>query len=86
MTRKILGRKLAPLRRGFFFAPRSLILPPMCGRHSIATAPEALRCLFRLPGPLVNLPPCHNRAPTQEAPVVRQREDGGEREPVMLRW
>ena len=51
---------------------------------AITTAPEALRRLFRLPGPLPNLPPRYNLAPTQDAPVVRQRE--GERELVMLRW
>ncbi len=56
----------------------------MCGRYSITTAPEALRRLFRLPGALPNLPPRYNLAPTQDAPVVRQRE--GERELVMLRW
>ncbi len=58
----------------------------MCGRYSITTAPEALRRLFQVPGPLTNLPPRYNLAPTQDAPVVRQREDGGERELVMLRW
>ena len=52
----------------------------MCGRYSM---PEALRRLFRLPGSLPNLPPRYNLAPTQDAPVVRQR---GERELVMLRW
>ncbi len=56
----------------------------MCGRYSITTAPEALRRLFRLSGPLPNVPPRYNLAPTQDAPVVRQRE--GERELVMLRW
>ncbi len=56
----------------------------MCGRYSITTAPDALRHLFKLSGPLPNLPPRYNLAPTQDAPVVRQREGG--RELVMLRW
>ncbi len=56
----------------------------MCGRYSITTAPEALRRLFQAPGALPNLPARYNLAPTQDAPVVRQRE--GERELVMLRW
>ena len=58
----------------------------MCGRYSLTTAPEAMRRLFGTRGPLANLPPRYNIAPTQDAPVVRPAEDGGGRELVMLRW
>ena len=58
----------------------------MCGRYSFTTPPEAMRRLFKVTGPLPNVPPRYNIAPTQDAPVVRQSKDGGERELVMLRW
>ena len=38
----------------------------MCSRYSITTPVEALRRLFRLSGPLPNLRPRYNVAPTQE--------------------
>ena len=43
----------------------------MCGRYSITTPAEALRRLFRFTGPLPNLPPRYNVAPTQQVPIVR---------------
>ena len=58
----------------------------MCGRYSLTTTPEAMRRLFDTKGPLANLPPRYNIAPTQAAPVVREAEDGSGRELVMLRW
>jgi putative SOS response-associated peptidase YedK len=58
----------------------------MCGRYSLTTAPEAMRQLFDLSGPLANLPPRYNIAPTQEAPVVRAAAEGGGRELALLRW
>ena len=39
----------------------------MCGRYSITTPAEALRRLFRFTGPLPNLPPRYDVAPTQDA-------------------
>jgi putative SOS response-associated peptidase YedK len=57
----------------------------MCGRYSLTTAPEAMRRLFDIGGPLLNLEPRYNIAPTQEAPVIRLAPDGT-RELAMLRW
>ncbi len=58
----------------------------MCGRYSFTTPPEAMRRVFGIKGPLPNVPPRYNIAPTQDSPVVRQTKDGGERELAMLRW
>lgn len=57
----------------------------MCGRYSLTSAPEAMRQLFDLDGPLLNLEPRYNIAPTQDAPVIRARDDG-KRDLAMLRW
>lgn len=57
----------------------------MCGRYSITTVPEAMRTLFRFDGPLLNLPPRYNVAPTQDAPVVVRAPEGG-RQLTMMRW
>ncbi|BBK30668.1 putative SOS response-associated peptidase YedK [Stella humosa] len=56
----------------------------MCARYSITTAPEAIARLFRTAGPLPNLPPRYNLAPTQSAPVVRPGGEG--RRLDLLRW
>ncbi|MBI3707324.1 MAG: SOS response-associated peptidase [Proteobacteria bacterium] len=56
----------------------------MCGRYSITTPIESMRRFFRFEGPPLNLAPRWNVAPTQTAPVVRQRE--GRRHLEMLRW
>lgn len=58
----------------------------MCGRYSITSAPEAMRRLFDLSGPLPNVQPRYNVAPTQDAPVVGFRAEEGERKLAMLRW
>ncbi len=58
----------------------------MCGRYTLTTPPEALRDLFAFEGPSPNLAPRYNIAPTQDAPVVRRREDGDGRELALLRW
>ena len=50
----------------------------------ITTAAEALRRIFKTTGPLPNIRPRYNLAPTQDAPIVRMT--GGDRELVMLRW
>jgi putative SOS response-associated peptidase YedK len=57
----------------------------MCGRYSLTTPTEALQRLFRFEG-RPNLAPRYNIAPTQDAPVVRLRDGGPERELAMLRW
>jgi putative SOS response-associated peptidase YedK len=57
----------------------------MCGRYSLTTAPEAMRRLFRIEGALLNLEPRYNIAPTQMAPVIRMREEGGNGL-AMMRW
>ena len=57
----------------------------MCGRYSIATAPEAMRRLFKFTNDTLNLRPNFNCAPTQTLPVVRLNAEG-ERELVTLEW
>lgn len=56
----------------------------MCGRYSLTSPIEGLRALFRF-DELPNLQPRYNIAPTQDVPVVREREGSG-REFSMLRW
>ncbi len=58
----------------------------MCGRYSITTPVEALARLFRFSGPLPNLRPRYNVAPTQQVPIVRRAQDDGEREVAQVRW
>jgi putative SOS response-associated peptidase YedK len=58
----------------------------MCGRYSITTPVEALARLFRFGGPLPNLPPRYNVAPTQQVPIVRTAPANGERELLQVRW
>ncbi len=58
----------------------------MCGRNSITTPVEGLRQLFRFAGPLPNLPPRYNVAPTQRVPIVRRAPGNGERELAQVRW
>lgn len=58
----------------------------MCGRYKLATPAEVLRDVFGfVEHP--NLPARYNVAPTQDAPVVRQRrQPAGERTVQNLRW
>lgn len=56
----------------------------MCGRYSNLMPPEAMRRLFKTVGPLPNLPPGFNCAPTQALPVVRRGREG--RQLVLMRW
>jgi putative SOS response-associated peptidase YedK len=44
----------------------------VCGRYSITTPAEAMQRVFRFAGPLPNLPPRYNVAPTQQVPIVRR--------------
>ena len=39
----------------------------MCGSYNITTPAEAMQRVFRFAGPLPNLPPRYNVAPTQDA-------------------
>lgn len=55
----------------------------MCGRYSITTSTEAMRRLFQFEEQ-PNLQPRYNVAPTQSAPVIRERD--GARHIGMLRW
>lgn len=57
----------------------------MCGRYSLTASVEEMRRLLGFAGPLPNLPPRYNIAPTQAVPVVRLDADG-ERELAQVRW
>ncbi|MBU6505927.1 MAG: SOS response-associated peptidase [Alphaproteobacteria bacterium] len=58
----------------------------MCGRYKLATPAEVLRDVFGFVE-RPNLPARYNVAPSQEAPVVRQRrQPAGERTVQNLRW
>lgn len=58
----------------------------MCGRYKLATPAEVLRDVFGFVE-RPNLPARYNVAPSQEAPVVRQRRrPAGERTVQNLRW
>jgi putative SOS response-associated peptidase YedK len=58
----------------------------MCGRYSVTTAPEAIARLFRVTGPLPNLPARYNAAPGQDLPVIRRHPETGEWRLDLLRW
>lgn len=57
----------------------------MCGRYSLTTTVEEMRRLLGIIGPLPNLPPRYNIAPTQSVPVVRL-DGSGARSLAQLRW
>lgn len=56
----------------------------MCGRYSLISPVEALRALFQFDGPLPNLAPNYNVAPTQAVPIVRLEQ--GVRHLAFARW
>jgi putative SOS response-associated peptidase YedK len=56
----------------------------MCGRYTLATPVKALAEEFGVVGPLPDIPPSYNVAPTQEVAVVLV--EGGARRLEMLRW
>lgn len=56
----------------------------MCGRYSLTSPVEALRALFQFDGPLPNLAPNYNVAPTQAVPIVRLEQ--GVRHLAFARW
>ena len=51
----------------------------MCGRYASFLPAEALARLFETKGPIPNLEPTWNMAPTKGAPVVRLEPDGARR-------
>ena len=60
----------------------------MCGRYTHPLTWAQLVALYRLTADLIppnDFRPRYNVAPTQKAPVVRERQ-GQQRELVMLRW
>ena len=58
----------------------------MCGRFASFLPPDALRAIFRTINPLPNAGPSWNLAPTQDALVVHQHPETGERHLDLLRW
>jgi putative SOS response-associated peptidase YedK len=58
----------------------------MCGRFAAQLPPELIARLFRTAGPLPNIPPNWNVAPTQPAMVVRRDPDSGDRSLDVLTW
>jgi putative SOS response-associated peptidase YedK len=57
----------------------------MCGRYTLSTSIESLAEEFGIAGPLPELQPSYNVAPTQEVPAVVAGGGGGRRL-EMLRW
>ncbi len=49
----------------------------MCGRYTLSTSVEALAEELGLAGPLPELPPSYNVAPTQEVPAAVAGSGGG---------
>ena len=58
----------------------------MCGRFASHLPPDAIRALFATSGPVPNLAPNWNVAPTNDAMVVRRHPETGERRLDLLRW
>lgn len=56
----------------------------MCGRYKLVAPTGRVFEDFALTGPRLNLQPCYNIAPTQEAPIVRRMPTG--RQISMIRW
>ena len=58
----------------------------MCGRYASHLPAAAIARLFRTTGPIPNIAPSWNVAPTQSAPVVRRHPETGERRLDLLSW
>lgn len=58
----------------------------MCGRYASFLPPEEVARIFGTVNPLPNLGPSWNRAPSQDALVVRRHPETGERHLDALRW
>ena len=57
----------------------------MCGRYTLSSPGDVIQELFDVELP-PDFSPRYNLAPTQEAPVVRVLEAGGDRSSDLLRW
>ena len=57
----------------------------MCGRYTLSTPVEKLAGEFDISGPLPDLPPSYNVAPSQEVAAI-VASGGGERRLELLRW
>jgi putative SOS response-associated peptidase YedK len=58
----------------------------MCGRYTLSTPVGTLADEFGIAGPLPELQPSYNVAPTQEVPAVLAGTGGEGRRLEMLRW
>jgi putative SOS response-associated peptidase YedK len=58
----------------------------VCGRYTSYLPPEAIARMFGASGPIPNIGPNWNVAPTQSAMVVRRHPETGERRLDTLRW
>src|SRR5262245_11244796 len=58
----------------------------MCGRYHVSTSPEELARVFGIAGPLPNVAPRWNVAPTDRVPVVRLNPKTRARSLDLLRW
>jgi len=58
----------------------------MCGRYASFLPAEALARVFGTTGPLPNLEPTWNMAPTKDAPIVRFDPHTGERRLEVAKW
>jgi putative SOS response-associated peptidase YedK len=58
----------------------------MCGRYASFLPAEALARLFGTTGPLPNLEPTWNMAPTKDAPIVRFDPETNERRLEVAKW
>ncbi|WP_158742186.1 SOS response-associated peptidase [Acidisphaera sp. L21] len=58
----------------------------MCGRYASQLPADTIRALFATTGPVPNVAPSWNVAPTQPAMVVRRHPDTGERRLDLLQW
>lgn len=56
----------------------------MCGRYALTSPAEAMREIFKIDGPLPNLAPQYNIAPSQQVPIIRW--DGQRRLLERVRW
>jgi hypothetical protein len=65
---------------------RSSPLGRMCGRYASFLPAEALARLFGTTGPLPNLEPTWNMAPTKAVPIVRLDPKTGERRLEVAKW
>ncbi len=58
----------------------------MCRRFASTLPPDAIRTLFATTGPVPNLAPSWNVAPSNSAMVIRRHPETGERRLDLLRW